>query len=68
MKVIYFVIPCYNEEDVLEVTAAKLVEKVSGLIDNQLISHKSRITFVDDGSKDLTWNLIEQVSIKSSLN
>ena len=38
MKTIYFVIPCYNEEDVLEVTATKLVEKVSGLINNQLIS------------------------------
>ena len=62
MKVIYFVIPCYNEEDVLEVTATKLVEKISGLIDKQLISHKSRITFVDDGSKDLTWNLIEKLA------
>ena len=58
MKTIYFVIPCYNEEDVLEVTAAKLLEKVSGLINNQLISSKSRITFIDDGSKDMTWNLI----------
>lgn len=62
MKTIYFVIPCYNEEDVLEVTAAKLLEKVSGLINNQLISSKSRITFIDDGSKDMTWNLIEQLA------
>ena len=66
-KTIYFVIPCYNEGEVLEVTAAKLTEKVEGLIDKGLISQASRIAFVDDGSKDNTWRLIKQLSDENTL-
>ena len=66
-KVIYFVIPCYNEGEVLEVTAKKLTEKVKSLIEKGLISDDSRIAFVDDGSKDNTWSLIRQLSEANKL-
>ena len=52
-KTIYFVIPCYNEGEVLEVTATKLTEKVETLIERGLISKASRITFVDDVSESI---------------
>ncbi len=61
-NIIYFVVPCYNEEAVLEVTAQKLMEKVESLIQRDVISPKSRITFVDDGSKDQTWPMIKELS------
>ncbi|MDO5794918.1 MAG: glycosyltransferase family 2 protein [Turicibacter sp.] len=67
LKTIYFVIPCYNEGEVLEVTAAKLTEKVEALIDKGLISQASRIAFVDDGSKDNTWRLIKQLTDENTL-
>lgn len=66
-NIIYFVVPCYNEEAVLEVTAQKLTQKVESLIDRGIISSKSRITFVDDGSKDQTWSLIKAISTQNSL-
>ena len=59
MKIIYLVAPCYNEEEVLFETASRLKEKIHELIENKIISHKSKITFVDDGSKDKTWSIIE---------
>ncbi len=65
-KVIYFVVPCYNEGEVLEVTATKLLEKLTTLIEKGMVSKKSRITFVDDGSKDNTWSLISQLSESST--
>ena len=66
-NIIYFVVPCYNEEAVLEVTAQKLTQKVESLINRGVISSKSRITFVDDGSKDQTWSLIKSISTQNSL-
>lgn len=66
-NIIYFVVPCYNEEAVLEVTAQKLTQKVESLINRGVISSKSRITFVDDGSKDQTWSLIKAISTQNSL-
>ena len=66
-NIIYFVVPCYNEEAVLEVTAQKLTQKVASLINRGVISSKSRITFVDDGSKDQTWSLIKAISTQNSL-
>lgn len=58
MPVLYLVIPCYNEEEVLPVTASLLLEKLEGLIAAHTISSQSRILFVDDGSKDKTWQII----------
>lgn len=60
MKIIYLVIPCYNEEDVLRETASRLKEKINSLIKNNKISEYSRIVFVDDGSSDNTWSIIEE--------
>ena len=56
---LYLVIPCYNEEAVLPETAKRLKEKYDSLISAGKISPDSRIVFVNDGSKDQTWALIE---------
>lgn len=57
-KILYMVVPCYNEEEVLHETAKRLTEKYKSLIHRNLISEKSRVVFVDDGSRDSTWNII----------
>ena len=61
------VVPCYNEEEVLLETTSQLSETVRDLICDSLISKESRILFVDDGSKDRTWELIEKESAKNIL-
>lgn len=58
-KIIYFVIPCYNESEVLHETSKRMIEKVQSLIERQLITNQSRVVFVDDGSKDNTWGVIK---------
>jgi len=52
------VIPCYNEQEVLDETAGRLLKIMKGMLDAQLVSGDSRILFVDDGSRDETWNII----------
>lgn len=49
--ILYIVVPCYNEEEALEISAAKLLDKLHKLTQKELISNKSRIVFVDDGSR-----------------
>ncbi len=56
--ILYIVVPCYNEEEVLPETSKRLKEKLKGLIQGGKVSEKSRILFVNDGSKDRTWELI----------
>ncbi len=56
--ILYLVVPCYNEQEVLPVTAGKLTAKIDQLVKKSVISDQSRIIFVDDGSKDLTWQVI----------
>ncbi len=56
--ILYLVIPCYNEEAVLNETAKRLKEKFKSLKEKNLISDKSRVMFVDDGSRDKTWEMI----------
>lgn len=56
--VLYIIIPCYNEEKVLPITSSLFLNKVQELIQKQSISDKSRILFVNDGSKDTTWQII----------
>ncbi len=56
---LYIVVPCYNEEAVLPETAKRLRGKLEGLMALGQISNHSRILFVNDGSKDGTWSLIE---------
>lgn len=67
MKTVYLVIPCYNEEEVLFETAKRLKEKLNNLIDDKIISAKSRITLIDDGSKDNTWSIIEELNKEDSI-
>ncbi|MBN2895246.1 MAG: glycosyltransferase family 2 protein [Campylobacterales bacterium] len=59
------VVPCYNEEEVLSETAARLLALLDRLIERGIIDAQSRICFVDDGSKDTTWSLIEQLCLES---
>jgi len=61
------VIPCYNEEEVLEITLLQLLDKMNNLIKSKRISPLSRITLVDDGSKDQTWSIIEKLTKKEAL-
>ena len=58
---LYMIIPCYNEEEVLPMTAKVLRGKYGSMIESGLISPESRIVFVDDGSKDSTWAIIKEL-------
>ena len=58
-RTLYVVVPCYKEEAVLPETAKRLREKLHALIDQGKIASGSRILFVNDGSKDRTWEIIE---------
>ncbi len=64
--ILYFVVPCYNEEEVLPETSKRLLEKLHELIGRGDVSDKSRILFVDDGSKDKTWQIISDLHAKDS--
>lgn len=59
---LYIVIPCYNEETVLPITAPLFLEELNGLIERGQVDGDSRILFVNDGSKDRTWQIILQMS------
>ena len=63
--ILYIVVPCYNEEEVLRHTARHLKEKLEGLIFTGKIASHSRIMFVNDGSKDKTWEIIEDLNRES---
>ena len=67
MKTIYLVLPCYNEEAVLHETSSRLKVKMNQLISENKISKDSRVTFVDDGSKDNTWSIIEELKESDEL-
>ena len=60
------IVPCYNEQEVLGETSAQLKAKYTCLIENKLISPESRIVFVNDGSKDETWNISRNSSRAST--
>lgn len=65
--VLYLVVPCYNEQEVLTDTAEKLAHKLTQLIDAGKISERSRIAFVNDGSSDCTWEIIRAYTERSAL-
>lgn len=71
-KILYLVVPCYNEEAVLYETAKRLSDRLKGMISSGLVSEESKILFVNDGSKDKTWPIIEalynQDNIFSGIN
>lgn len=58
MNILYIIIPCYNEETVLPITSKLFLDKLNSLIKSGKISNNSRILFVNDGSKDKTWEII----------
>ena len=60
-SIIYIVVPCYNEEAVLHETSSRLAEKMHSLMQAGKISPQSRVMFVNDGSKDRTWEIIEDL-------
>ena len=64
---LYLVIPCYNEQEVLHETEHRLTVKLNQMISDGLISDESRMVFVDDGSKDSTWNIIKNMHEKNGL-
>jgi len=61
MKTVYFVVPCYNEQEVLPETSKRLLEKMDSLIEKKKINEDSRIVFVDDGSSDKTYSIISEL-------
>lgn len=67
MAVLYIVIPCYNEEAVLPETNSRLIKKLSELIKKGKCAAESRILYVDDGSRDKTWELIARAHEENSL-
>ena len=62
MPIVYFVVPCYNEEEVLPETIKRLSAKLTQLIKDGKADEESRMLFVDDGSKDKTWSIISEYS------
>ena len=64
---LYVVVPCYNEEAVLPETTRRLGEKLHAMMAAGSISADSRVLFVDDGSRDRTWELIEQAHAQDEL-
>ncbi len=60
--VLYIVIPCYNEEQVLPITAPMFLDKIKELVSLDKIDDKSRVMFVNDGSKDKTWEIIKDLA------
>lgn len=60
--ILYIVIPCYNEEKVLPITSSMFLDKITELVKKNKISDDSRVLFVNDGSKDRTWEIIKELS------
>ena len=60
--ILYIVIPCYNEQEVLPITAPMFLNKLKQLMSDGLISGDSRVMFVNDGSTDGTWDIISKLA------
>ncbi len=67
MDILYLVVPCYNEQEVLRETAKRLTAKLSGMIANNIVSADSKIVFVNDGSKDKTWEIIDSLHSENDI-
>lgn len=65
--ILYMVIPCYNEEDVLPITFSMFQEQMSKMIAAKQVSADSKIMFVNDGSKDSTWKIINELSQENDI-
>ena len=62
IPILFVVIPCYNEEEVLRITYKDFISEIEYMIKEKLISSKSKIMYVNDGSKDKTWDIIKDLS------
>ena len=67
MERLYVVIPCYNEEEVLSETSTRLEKKMNSLIKNKKIDKESKVVFVNDGSRDSTWDIISSLYKRNNL-
>ncbi len=65
--VLYIVIPCYNEEEVLEETTRRITAIIERMVKEDLVSEESRMLPVDDGSRDRTWEIIERLHAANPL-
>ena len=65
--ILYIVVPCYNEEAVLPKTNSIFATKINDLVIDGKISDKSRVLFVNDGSKDSTWEIITNLSLENDV-
>lgn len=65
--ILTIVVPCFNEQEVFQETSKQLSGLLMELMSESLVSHESKILFVDDGSKDLTWDLIDKEGQKNSV-
>ena len=65
--ILYIVVPCFNEEEVLEETTRQLKIKMETLIREKKIHDDSRVMYVNDGSKDKTWEIIKEIHNKEKL-
>lgn len=63
--ILYMVIPCYNEQEVLPLTSGLFLDKLNSLMDKGQIAQNSRVLFVNDGSKDKTWEIIKELSAQN---
>lgn len=66
IPILYIVIPCYNEEKVLPITSKMFKNKISQLVSENKIDQRSHILFIDDGSTDNTWSIIQELSKNDS--
>lgn len=62
---LYWIFPCYNEEDCLPFTEERILDKFVSLLKEGVIGEDSKLVFVDDGSKDKTWSIIEELQKRS---
>ena len=65
--IMYLVIPCYNEEEMLDITTKELTKKMRNLMKKNLVSNNSKVLYVNDGSKDNTWQKIEGAHEKNNV-
>ena len=61
-SILYIVVPCYNEEKVLPITAPMFLGEINTMVESGKISPDSRVLFVNDGSKDKTWEIIQSLA------
>ncbi|MCL2015870.1 MAG: glycosyltransferase, partial [Defluviitaleaceae bacterium] len=66
-KTLYLAVPCYKEEEVLPETAKRLLEKFNTLMAENAISSESKIVFINDGSKDRTWEIICELNAENAV-